>query len=1210
MAEPPVVIEIKLTGAEDLARQITEATSKAVEQFSKMGDGATKASRDMEKLTTTMQRVRAEVNFAANQFGNAIQAAERLGASYNRLEAAATRVVRNTTLIVGALAGVATAFGALAISAIKSADDIKDQADALGLSVRRYKELSAAAADAGISNQQFNSAFGRFQQQVDAHARAASQSLLSFVETTKKKPHPNIRDVEPIVTSFKTIQEAVKNVRADLEKRGIHIPLANVTEEMTRLATGTDKMQAEFERVGRVTLPTASAGLLKLREEADRGKTALERLNVEVVRGDDGAVDLNATFSAVANALAKIPDPARRASIAAQLFGRQAGPKMAALLKDGAAGIEEFVKQLGITSNLARDIKVDEASKALTALGQAAKDAKNDVGSVFAPTVTLIANEFKNVIRTITPVLEEIAGTIQSKVLPYVEAFFMLLRGEGDDDNQALQQLAAIQVKLEQFGQRVRTVFQTIVVPAFRAFMNFLDEVAKRINAIFGTQLDGQMLAIVLVVAKLTGAFGLLTAAVGFFINAARLIPALFGWPGVLLFALFELIKNFDAVTKVVKTFIDTINQTFGTKFKADADTIIQAIEAIIVAFVAFRVAVAAANAGLIILGANPILRTLSAVATLIKDISRGPEIFDENGKSLGRLNDVIGKSAEIQQDKVGTVKEEVNKLRDAMKGATGETKQNTAASKEAGAANEFWASRIRNVQQQLRENKTGGISANIREVPKAATDAKKALDDTTKSMENTTRAASKMGEDTKRAFAEVSRIEKLPGEQALTQLQEMSQTLQEEISKIGQKAGLQDERRNLVELKSFVDAAIARIPILRDELDRVRQEFGDKPLLKEVLPETTPIETFRDRFAPAIESLKTQTDAFNTSIDGTNTKLAEVGTTVTTTAGQVTANIGIFERLTNLLAAINPISSAQAATAGAPPRQGGQEGTAPGSDLLGLSQYQAAAQQIEQIITQLKEQIQQLLTQPVEGAWNWITDGLRAAFETATGIVQAFFEGLTEQFQAVAGKAQEAVQAVADSFRAIMDAAVSAIEDAARRAISALEAVIAKAREAAAAAASVGGSGGGGGDEGGGDDEGEGFVRGGRVFGRKGKDRVPAWLTEGEYVVRRSAVSRVGTAFLDALNRGSLNIPRFNLGGLAEGIGNSLSMPAPIRMATGGLVSAGASTNGGDTFWIGVPGVGRIGPMRGAPGVAEQLQRASIKSTLSSGGRSPRGGA
>jgi len=78
-------------------------------------------------------------------------------------------------------------------------------------------------------------------------------------------------------------------------------------------------------------------------------------------------------------------------------------------------------------------------------------------------------------------------------------------------------------------------------------------------------------------------------------------------------------------------------------------------------------------------------------------------------------------------------------------------------------------------------------------------------------------------------------------------------------------------------------------------------------------------------------------------------------------------------------------------------------------------------------------------------------------------------------------------------------------------------------------------GSGGGGGGSGGGlHSDASGFApfaAGGRVFGPSSpRDRIPAMLTGGEFVVRKEAADVLGAPFLNRLNRG--RVPRFQSGG------------------------------------------------------------------------------
>lgn len=57
-----------------------------------------------------------------------------------------------------------------------------------------------------------------------------------------------------------------------------------------------------------------------------------------------------------------------------------------------------------------------------------------------------------------------------------------------------------------------------------------------------------------------------------------------------------------------------------------------------------------------------------------------------------------------------------------------------------------------------------------------------------------------------------------------------------------------------------------------------------------------------------------------------------------------------------------------------------------------------------------------------------------------------------------------------------------------------------------------------------------EGYARGGLVGGLPGIDRVPAWLSAGEFVLRPAAVEQLGVAFLQALNDRPQGIRRSDL--------------------------------------------------------------------------------
>ncbi|MEK9752505.1 MAG: phage tail tape measure protein [Rhodospirillaceae bacterium] len=125
-------------------------------------------------------------------------------------------------------------------------------------------------------------------------------------------------------------------------------------------------------------------------------------------------------------------------------------------------------------------------------------------------------------------------------------------------------------------------------------------------------------------------------------------------------------------------------------------------------------------------------------------------------------------------------------------------------------------------------------------------------------------------------------------------------------------------------------------------------------------------------------------------------------------------------------------------------------------------------------------------------------------------------------------------------------------------------------------------------------------FASGGYVSGPGGptSDLVPAWLSNGEFVLSARAVRHWGVGFLAALNR--LQMPGFNAGGLVDNLGAALAVP---RFAAGGLVAAGGSSRGGTPINLTIGG--ETFPMTAPEETATRLLRAAqFKASLATGRR------
>lgn len=125
----------------------------------------------------------------------------------------------------------------------------------------------------------------------------------------------------------------------------------------------------------------------------------------------------------------------------------------------------------------------------------------------------------------------------------------------------------------------------------------------------------------------------------------------------------------------------------------------------------------------------------------------------------------------------------------------------------------------------------------------------------------------------------------------------------------------------------------------------------------------------------------------------------------------------------------------------------------------------------------------------------------------------------------------------------------------------------------------------------------GGGLIRG---PGSATSDSILARLSDGEFVIRASAVNHFGVGTFEALNR--LRTPQFSLGGLVEGLSRPL-MPRAPRFATGGLVAAGAG-GGRSQFTLVLDR--QSFTASGPENTVRNLMGAARKAQLLSGGRKP----
>lgn len=168
---------------------------------------------------------------------------------------------------------------------------------------------------------------------------------------------------------------------------------AGKVREVQRVS-GTTAQQASgltyaFEKLG-IGASTGAAAIFQLERRAGDGKLSLEKFGTSVKRTSDGSLDLVGTLGNIADAYQRTQDPARRAALLMNAFGRQ-GKTLIPILAQGRDGIKNLFDEAGRTNHLLDQGDLDRAKEftlAVRELGQTFDGLKIKLGNALTPALT------------------------------------------------------------------------------------------------------------------------------------------------------------------------------------------------------------------------------------------------------------------------------------------------------------------------------------------------------------------------------------------------------------------------------------------------------------------------------------------------------------------------------------------------------------------------------------------------------------------------------------------------------------------------------------------------------------------------------------------------------------------------------------------------------------------------------------------------------
>lgn len=232
-------------------------------------------------------------------------------------------------------------------------------------------DVKAAEGTVGKFKAGWSNAMASLKANAAPLAAAAGAALLTFAVSSADK--------------FKT---------AALEARNLAQTLGTTSENASRLL-------AVFKPLG-IELGDAQDVMNNLSALVDRNDASLTALGVTVARGQDGRVDMNETFIRIVEALQKIEDPAKRAALAAQMFGeegaRQFGPLVAQAdqLRESLAAVGD--EQIIDAEEVKKAEKMAAAQKAVGKAFDSVVMVVGELAAELGPTIERLAESAEGIL--------------------------------------------------------------------------------------------------------------------------------------------------------------------------------------------------------------------------------------------------------------------------------------------------------------------------------------------------------------------------------------------------------------------------------------------------------------------------------------------------------------------------------------------------------------------------------------------------------------------------------------------------------------------------------------------------------------------------------------------------------------------------------------------------------------------------------------------
>lgn len=211
-------------------------------------------------------------------------------------------------------------------------------------------------------------------------------------------------------TSLFAVAKTTSSVGDQFQKMAQRVGVSS--QALSELSFAADLSGASIESV-ETGLRLLSKRMLDANQGLAEAKRTFAALDIEVTDVSGNLRSADAVFMDAVNAINQLGSETEKTALAQELFGRS-GTQLLPLIKSGSSGIAEMraeAEQLGITFN---DLEANQSAAfedALTRLSASMKGLKNAIGKELIPVLTVMADDMRESISAILPVVRDFADT-------------------------------------------------------------------------------------------------------------------------------------------------------------------------------------------------------------------------------------------------------------------------------------------------------------------------------------------------------------------------------------------------------------------------------------------------------------------------------------------------------------------------------------------------------------------------------------------------------------------------------------------------------------------------------------------------------------------------------------------------------------------------------------------------------------------------------